>query len=74
MASRLEAATRQFKCRMFASDFFHSLLSDYAKSYCRPVDIVTVKGSVNPMILYTIDVDPDFPGERRGTSLMQRLK
>lgn len=42
---------------MFVSDFFHSLLSEFGKSYCRPVDIVTVKGSVNPMILYTVDVD-----------------
>jgi class 3 adenylate cyclase len=57
MASRLEAATRQFKCRLFVSDFFYSLLSDFGKSYCREVDRVTVKGSVNPMTLYTIDVD-----------------
>ena len=39
------------------SDFFYSLLSDFGKSYCREVDRVTVKGSVNPMMLYTIDVD-----------------
>jgi class 3 adenylate cyclase len=57
MSSRLEAATRQFKCRFLVSDKLHLLLSDTLKSYCRCVDKVTVKGSVHPMSLYTIDVD-----------------
>ena len=57
MSSRLEAATRQFKCRLLVSDKLYSLLSDVAKSYCRNVDRVTVKGSIQPMDLYTIDVD-----------------
>ena len=33
------------------------LLSDLCQGYCRIVDRVTVKGSVNPMSIYTIDVD-----------------
>jgi hypothetical protein len=39
------------------SDKFYSLLSKTGKSYCRLCDNVTVKGSKNPMGLYTVDLD-----------------
>jgi hypothetical protein len=39
------------------SDNFHGLLSKNGKSYCRQVDKVTVKGSIHPMTLFTVDMD-----------------
>ncbi|OQR87222.1 Voltage-gated Ion Channel (VIC) Superfamily [Achlya hypogyna] len=65
MAARLENATGQFQVPMLISEWFMDELSPFAKSYCRKIDRVTVKGSEIPMDLwtfdigdYTVDVDP----------------
>ena len=57
MTSRLEAATRQFGLKILVSDIIHRLFSKPVQELCRLVDIVTVKGSVKPMGLYTVDVE-----------------
>ena len=57
MASRLEAATKQFRTPILLSENFVDLLSRSALQTVRAIDVVTVKGSNQPMGLYTFDVD-----------------
>ena len=59
MASRLEAATKQYGTDILLSDSIFGLMSEAIKSQCRLVDRVTVKGSQQPVSLYTYDV-PDI--------------
>eukprot|EP00744_Colponema_vietnamica_P002709 GILI01004220.1.p1 GENE.GILI01004220.1~~GILI01004220.1.p1 ORF type:complete len:852 (+),score=253.70 GILI01004220.1:189-2744(+) len=58
MASRLEAATKQYDVQLLVSSAFHDILSKETKRTCRHIDTVTVKGSKQPMGLYTVDIDP----------------
>ena len=55
MAARMEAASRQFGVSVLMTEKFHELMSNEAQSYCRRLDIVTVKGSAVPMPIYTYD-------------------
>jgi class 3 adenylate cyclase len=57
MASRLEAATKQFGVPLLLTDDLFSYLSKKGKSICRYIDRVTVKGSIEPIGLYTVDVE-----------------
>jgi class 3 adenylate cyclase len=57
MAARLEAATKQFGVPMLVSGSLRNLCSSDAKACLRHIDRVTVKGSKEPMDLYTVDVD-----------------
>mmetsp|Transcript_67151 Transcript_67151/g.212609 ORF Transcript_67151/g.212609 Transcript_67151/m.212609 type:complete len:594 (-) Transcript_67151:201-1982(-) len=59
MASRLEAATKQFGVPILISSDFVKLLSEYVREMVRQIDVVTVKGSKQPMGLYTFDVEPE---------------
>ena len=59
MASRLEAATKQYGVPLLLSEALHSLLTEDVKTLCREVDRVTVKGSNQPIRLYTVDIDCD---------------
>uniref|UniRef100_A0A061R4B8 Adenylyl cyclase n=1 Tax=Tetraselmis sp. GSL018 TaxID=582737 RepID=A0A061R4B8_9CHLO len=56
MASRLEAATKQFGCSILMSDDFTTMLSPRVKRLCRAIDVITVKGSNKPVTLYTYDI------------------
>ena len=56
MASRLEAATRQYGVDLLLSEDLYDTLTPSLKTFCRLVDRVTVKGSAKPIRLYTIDV------------------
>lgn len=62
MASRLEAATKQFRTPLLLSEDFYDALSAKARKRCRKIDRVTVKGSIQPMGLFTCDV-VNFPEE-----------
>ena len=53
MAARLESGTKQFGVSILLSDSFHKLLSKAAKDRCRQIDTVAVKGSIQPMGLFT---------------------
>jgi len=55
MASRLEAATKQFYTRILMSGQFFALLSSDVQQLCRKIDRVTVKGSIEPLELWTYD-------------------
>ena len=46
MASRLEAATKQFGTPLLISGQLHNLFSEVTKRYMRMIDRVTVKGSI----------------------------
>ena len=62
MSSRLEAATKQFGVPLLISSALYDQFSEPLKNYCRYIDRVTVKGSIKPMGLYTIDMDyKDLP-------------
>jgi len=56
MASRLEAATKQYGVFLLISGTLYKFFSQSMKEVCRLLDIVTVKGSIKPMELYSIDV------------------
>jgi class 3 adenylate cyclase len=58
IAARLEAATKQYGVPVLMSGEFASLLSPKIKEKCREIDCVTVKGSLQPLHLFTMDVDP----------------
>ena len=57
MAARLEAATNQYGVSILIGGDLFDLLSNELKDICRQIDIVYVKGSENPLSLYTIDVN-----------------
>ena len=57
MASRLEAATRQFGVDFLLSEDLYDLLTPEMKDYCRNIDRVTVKGSKKPIRLYAVDLN-----------------
>ncbi len=56
MASRLQAATKQFGTPILISGQLAELMTNKNKSYLRRIDRVTVKGSIQPLDLYTLDV------------------
>lgn len=59
-ASRLEAATKQFGVPILLSEAFVKLLSPSVRQRCREIDCVMLKGSLNPIRLYTFDVDTRY--------------
>eukprot|EP00928_Gymnodinium_smaydae_P052778 TRINITY_DN36943_c0_g1_i1.p1 TRINITY_DN36943_c0_g1~~TRINITY_DN36943_c0_g1_i1.p1 ORF type:complete len:1018 (-),score=216.81 TRINITY_DN36943_c0_g1_i1:278-3331(-) len=57
VSSRLEAATTQFGVWILISHFMINLCSQEMADKCRLIDHVTVKGSKQPVRLYTLDLD-----------------
>jgi len=57
MASRLEAATKQYGVPILVSGALYDIFTDNIKMLCREIDTVTVKGSIQPVRLFTVDVD-----------------
>ncbi|OMJ72818.1 hypothetical protein SteCoe_28655 [Stentor coeruleus] len=60
LASRLEAATKQFGVHILISNVLYNICSHVTKTKLRRVDRVTVKGSKHPMELYTCDIFPNL--------------
>ena len=50
--------THQFGVDILFSDCVYDMISPRVQSLCRKIDRVTVKGSVQPITLYTYDVPP----------------
>lgn len=73
MASRLEAATKQYGVPLLISSELHRVLSKKTQRYCREIDRVTVKGSNKPIGLFTVDVDIAIliPSEEKGYTKME---
>jgi hypothetical protein len=65
MASRLEAATKQYGVNLLVSDHMHAMFTEEIKLLCREIDRVTVKGSIMPVTLYTVDIDTDQLKEKK---------
>ena len=59
VSARLEAATKQFGVPLLFTGEFADLLSQHIREESRQIDCVTVKGSINPVKLYTFDVQPE---------------
>jgi len=57
VASRLEAATEQFGVWILISHFMTNLCTKEMAGMCRMIDHVTVKGSRQPVRLFTLDLD-----------------
>ena len=55
LSSRLENATKQYGVMILFSGALFELISEDAKRFVRRLDVVTVKGSHQPMTLYTYD-------------------
>ena len=64
MAARLEAATRIYGVSLLLSGELHNLLSNELKTICRKIDTVTVKGSIKPIDIYTVDVNLNLKPEK----------
>ena len=60
LASRLEAATKQYNTPLLMSDVFVSGLTGSVQSTCRRVDRVIFKGCIEPMTIFHQDIEP-FP-------------
>lgn len=58
IASRLEAATKQYRVPLLMSEAFFTGLSGHTQATCRRVDRVIFKGSTDPMQIYHQDVEP----------------
>ena len=56
MAARMERATAQYGVPLLMTEAIHAQLSENAKLFVRKLDVVTVKGSAQPIGLFTYDV------------------
>lgn len=59
LSSRLESATKHYGVSILLSHHLFERLSVSMKQFCRRIDCVTLKGSKQPIDLYTVDVDPE---------------
>ena len=57
ISARLESATKQYGTQLLMSGEFVEGLSHEMRPSCRKIDVVTVKGSEQPVTLYTTDLD-----------------
>mmetsp|Transcript_7346 Transcript_7346/g.9166 ORF Transcript_7346/g.9166 Transcript_7346/m.9166 type:complete len:915 (+) Transcript_7346:148-2892(+) len=55
MAARMETASRQYGTPILLTEAVHELLTQEGKVKCRKIDVVTVKGSNEPIPIYTYD-------------------
>jgi len=84
MASRLEAATKQFGVLMLISHSLIQQMSEALAEKCRLIDHVAVKGSKQPLYLYTCDIDdlalevdrtkPSTPNAKQGERMKFKLR
>lgn len=57
MAARLEAATKQYGVPLLMTNELVHNMSKKVQKICREIDRVTVKGSVKPIGLFTVDIN-----------------
>jgi class 3 adenylate cyclase len=65
IAARLETATKQFGVSLLISGKLYNLFTEEMKEVCRYVDCVRVKGSSEPIDLYTIDINYNVTHQSR---------
>lgn len=59
MSARLEAATKQYGVPLLISGDMYEVFTPEIKGICREIDKVTVKGSIQPMRLFTVDINTE---------------
>ena len=65
MAARLESSSAQFNVPILVSGDFYEVCTDEVKNIQREIDTVTVKGSIRPVRVFTVDVDVEELDETR---------
>lgn len=77
IASRLEAATKQYGVNLLVSNELIECCSRRVQRFCREIDRVTVKGSLKPLGLFTLDLDVSLLEKKNNKGLSKediRLK
>ncbi|KAJ1610796.1 membrane associated adenylyl cyclase [Cryptosporidium canis] len=74
LSSRLESATKHYGVNILFSHYLFEKLSVNMKTFCRKIDCVTLKGSKQPIELYTIDVDTEVQIDDKNTTNHQAEK
>ena len=72
LASRLEAATKQYGVPILISEQIHKYFSPRFQTIARKIDCVTLKGSKEPIGLYTIDLNIDNLPVSKNKELMTK--
>ena len=65
IAARLETASKQFGVNLLISGKLYNYFTEDMKGVCRYVDCVTVKGSTEPIDLYTIDINRKITPQKK---------
>ena len=74
IAARLEAATKQYGVHLLISGEVQELLSQRVKLLTREIDTVNVKGSLRPIHLFTIDLEPQYLTHNRSRKRVKVAK
>ena len=61
----MESSSKQYKVPMLVSGDFYEVLTQEVKKLTREIDTVTVKGSIRPVRLFTVDVHTEGLVEQR---------
>jgi len=72
LASRLEAATKQYGVPLLISEQIHRYFSPRFQIIARKIDCVTLKGSKEPLGLYTIDLNTEDLPVSKNKKLMTK--
>ena len=74
IAARLEAATKQYGVNLLISGQVYEKLTSKMQVKCRLVDVVKVKGSDQPIKLYTMDTNTTIERRTRRASTFIEMK
>lgn len=75
ISARLKEATKQYGVLLLISGELYDLCSPPIKNICRLLDKVAVKGSINPIRLYTVDMNiHNFPKDTSKKSLSTKKR
>lgn len=72
IASRLEAATKQYGVPLLISEQLHRFFSPRFQTITRKIDCVTLKGSQEALNLYTLDLCADDLPPSKNKDLMEK--
>lgn len=72
IASRLEAATKQYGVPFLISQHLHKFFSPRYQTITRQVDCVTLKGSQEPLGLFTLDLNVEELPPSKNKELMDK--
>lgn len=71
MCARLETATRQYDIHLLFSQALFQILAQKGRDRCRKLDVVILKGSNQPMGIFTFDVNDEIPPTPEGHEVGQ---